>query len=116
MLPRPVPVSTSTRSCPPNGCSRQILKVCVVAADPEGYLLELSTGMDISGRRTEDIPPDLRAEVLDVAAEAFAAGQPAVVRSPADPASQAVYARTKAEGEAAVLTFRQTSGRIEHLL
>ena len=35
-----------------------------VATDPEGPLLELSTGMDISGRRTEDIPPDLRAEVL----------------------------------------------------
>lgn len=35
-----------------------------VATDPEGHLLELSTGMDISGRRTEDIPPDLRAEVL----------------------------------------------------
>src|SRR5262249_22129636 len=28
-----------------------------VAEDPEGHLLELSTGMDISGRRTEDIPP-----------------------------------------------------------
>ena len=35
-----------------------------VATDPEGHLLELSTGMDISGRHTEDIPPDLRAEVL----------------------------------------------------
>ena len=35
-----------------------------VAKDPEGYLLELSTGMDISGRRTEDIPTDFRAEVL----------------------------------------------------
>ena len=35
-----------------------------VATDPEGYLLALSTGMDISGRRTEDIPPDLRADVL----------------------------------------------------
>jgi hypothetical protein len=35
-----------------------------VATDPEGHLLELSTAMDISGRRTEDIPPDLRAEVL----------------------------------------------------
>jgi len=35
-----------------------------VAKDPEGYLLELSTGMDISGRHTEDIPPDFRAEVL----------------------------------------------------
>jgi cyanamide hydratase family protein with HD domain len=35
-----------------------------VTTDPEGHLLELSTAMDISGRRTEDIPPDLRAEVL----------------------------------------------------
>ena len=33
-------------------------------ADPEGHLLELSTAMDISGRRTEDIPADLRADVL----------------------------------------------------
>jgi cyanamide hydratase family protein with HD domain len=35
-----------------------------VAMDPEGHLLELSTGMDISGRHTEDIPPDFRADVL----------------------------------------------------
>ena len=35
-----------------------------VTQDPEGHLLELSTGMDISGRRTEDIPTDLRADVL----------------------------------------------------
>ena len=35
-----------------------------VAADPEGHLLELSTGMDISGRHTEAIPADLRADVL----------------------------------------------------
>ena len=35
-----------------------------VAADPEGHLLELSTGMDISGRRTKDIPTDLRRDVL----------------------------------------------------
>jgi hypothetical protein len=35
-----------------------------VATDPEGHLLEPSTAMDISGRRTEDIPPDLRADVL----------------------------------------------------
>ena len=35
-----------------------------VAEDPEGHLLELSTGMDISGRRTEDIPAGLRADVL----------------------------------------------------
>jgi hypothetical protein len=36
-----------------------------VAEDPEGHLLELSTGMDVSGRRTEDIPAGLRAEVLE---------------------------------------------------
>ena len=36
-----------------------------VAEDPEGHLLELSTGMDTSGRQTDDIPPDLRAEVLE---------------------------------------------------
>jgi hypothetical protein len=35
------------------------------AEDPEGHLLELSTGMDVSGRRTEDIPAGLRAEVLE---------------------------------------------------
>ena len=35
-----------------------------VAEDPEGHLLELSTGMDVSGRRTEEIPAGLRAEVL----------------------------------------------------
>ena len=35
-----------------------------VAKDPEGHLLEISTSMDISGRRTEDISPDLRADVL----------------------------------------------------
>ncbi|MEU0565821.1 HD domain-containing protein [Nonomuraea sp. NPDC005983] len=33
--------------------------------DPEGHLLELSTGMDISGRRTEEIPTPLREEVLE---------------------------------------------------
>jgi HD domain len=35
-----------------------------LAKDPEGYLLELSTSMDISGRRTKEIPPDLCADVL----------------------------------------------------
>jgi hypothetical protein len=35
-----------------------------IAKDPEGHLLELSTGMDISGRHTEEIPTDLRADVL----------------------------------------------------
>ncbi|NUR92701.1 MAG: HD domain-containing protein [Nonomuraea sp.] len=36
-----------------------------VDLDPEGHLLELSTGMDISGRRTEDIPADARAWALE---------------------------------------------------
>lgn len=36
-----------------------------VEQDPEGHLLELSTGMDISGRRTEDIPAGIRSEVLE---------------------------------------------------
>jgi len=35
-----------------------------LAEDPEGHLLELSTGMDISGRRTDEIPAELRQEVL----------------------------------------------------
>jgi len=32
--------------------------------DPEGHLLELSTGLDISGRNPHRWPDDLRAEVL----------------------------------------------------
>jgi HD superfamily phosphodiesterase len=43
---------------------RHMWNVVDVATDPEGHLLELSTGMDISGRRTEDIPPGLRADAL----------------------------------------------------
>jgi len=43
---------------------RHMWDVVDLATDPEGYLLEFSTGMDISGRRTEAIPPDLRADVL----------------------------------------------------
>jgi len=43
---------------------RHMWDVVDVATDPEGYLLELSTAMDISGRHTEAIPPDLRADVL----------------------------------------------------
>ncbi|WP_369139053.1 HD domain-containing protein [Modestobacter versicolor] len=35
-----------------------------VAADPEGHLLELATGLDISGRNPGDWPAELRAEVL----------------------------------------------------
>ena len=36
-----------------------------VTAAPEGHLLELATGLDVSGRRPEDWPADLRAEVLE---------------------------------------------------
>ncbi|WP_433244042.1 cyanamide hydratase [Streptosporangium sp. CA-135522] len=36
-----------------------------VSEDPEGHLLELSTALDISGRRSEDFPAALRAEVLE---------------------------------------------------
>ena len=34
------------------------------AADPEGHLLERATSLDISGRRLEEWPADLRADVL----------------------------------------------------
>ena len=34
------------------------------AVDPEGYLLECSTGFDISGRSPQDYPDELQAEVL----------------------------------------------------
>ncbi|SNS77966.1 hypothetical protein SAMN05216276_101613 [Streptosporangium subroseum] len=36
-----------------------------VAQDPEGHLLELSTGLDVSGRGADDFPAGLRAEVLE---------------------------------------------------
>ncbi len=35
-----------------------------VTADPEGYLLEIATGLDISGRNPSWWPEDLRAEVV----------------------------------------------------
>ncbi|MGY1843773.1 HD domain-containing protein [Modestobacter sp. SYSU DS0875] len=35
-----------------------------VDADPEGHLLELATGLDVSGRRPDDWPAGFRAEVL----------------------------------------------------
>ncbi|MEV0615575.1 HD domain-containing protein [Nonomuraea sp. NPDC050404] len=36
-----------------------------LAEDPEGHLLELSTGMDISGRGTDEIPAEVRREGLE---------------------------------------------------
>ncbi|WP_299957420.1 HD domain-containing protein [uncultured Modestobacter sp.] len=35
-----------------------------VATDPEGHLLELATGLDVSGRRPDDWPAAFRTEVL----------------------------------------------------
>ena len=35
-----------------------------VTVDPEGHLLELATGLDVSGRRPDDWPVAFRAEVL----------------------------------------------------
>lgn len=68
-----------------------------LATDPEGHLLELSTGMDISGRRTEDIPPDLRAEVLaryprlGLAEEFIASFEDQAARKPGCLAAQFVH-------------------------
>jgi hypothetical protein len=67
-----------------------------VATDPEGHLLELSTGMVISGRHTDDIPPDLRAEVLaryprlGLAEEFIAAFEDQAARKPLCRAAQLV--------------------------
>ena len=36
-----------------------------VEADPEGYLLEVATGLDISGRNPQWWPDELRADVVD---------------------------------------------------
>jgi len=35
------------------------------AMDPEGHLLEIATGLDISGARPDVLPPDFLAEVLE---------------------------------------------------
>lgn len=59
-----------------------------LAEDPEGHLLELSTGLDISGRNIEAIPAELRAEVLarhprgDLAAEFVACFESQAARKP----------------------------------
>ncbi|GAA4074466.1 HD domain-containing protein [Nonomuraea soli] len=43
---------------------RHMWDVVDVTEDPEGHLLELSTAMDISGRQTDEIPAEVRREVL----------------------------------------------------
>jgi HD superfamily phosphodiesterase len=67
-----------------------------VAADAEGHLLERSTGLDISGRRTDEIPAGLRAEVLqrwprlDIAAEFMSCITEQAQRKPDSTAGAAV--------------------------
>ncbi|MEV6153183.1 cyanamide hydratase [Nonomuraea sp. NPDC052129] len=69
-----------------------------LAEDPEGHLLELSTGMDISGRRTDEIPAEVRQEVLarhprlEIAKEFAACVTDQGTRKPASLAGQFVRA------------------------
>jgi hypothetical protein len=66
------------------------------ADDPEGHLLERSTALDISGRRPEDWPDDVRASVLaawprlDLAARFGACFTDQATRKPASSAAAAV--------------------------
>ena len=68
------------------------------AEDPEGHLLELATGLDVSGRRAEAFPASLRAEVLDrhprlgLGPEFVACFQDQAARKPASPAGRMVAA------------------------
>ncbi|WP_141579577.1 HD domain-containing protein [Actinomadura sp. WMMA1423] len=67
-----------------------------VEQDPEGHLLELATGIDISGRGLQGIPPGLRAEVLeryprlDLAEEFTARFRDQAARKPGSTAAVAV--------------------------
>lgn len=76
------------------------------AADPEGYLLECSTGFDISGRAPEDYPDELRAEVmqryprLDLASEFLACFEDQARRKPDSTAAAAVRSGIAARLEA----------------
>lgn len=65
--------------------------------DPEGHLLELSTGLDISGRNPDQWPDDLRAEVLaqyprlGIAAEFTACMATQAARKPDSSAASLVH-------------------------
>jgi HD domain-containing protein len=67
-----------------------------VTADPEGYLLEIATGLDISGRHPEWWPEQLRRDVvgeiprLGLREEFLRCFQDQAVRKPASTAAQAV--------------------------
>jgi hypothetical protein len=56
---------------PPDRCTRaaeiivrHMREPVAPEADPEGFLLQRATALDISGRQLEQVPPDLRREVL----------------------------------------------------
>jgi hypothetical protein len=76
------------------------------AADPEGFLLECSTGFDISGRAAEDYPVELRAAVLDryprldLASEFLACFEDQARRKPDSSAAAAVRSGIAARLEA----------------
>jgi hypothetical protein len=68
------------------------------AIDPEGHILCASTGMDISGRRANDLPEPLRTEVLahyprlDLTTEFTACFADQATRKPTSTAANAVRA------------------------
>jgi hypothetical protein len=68
------------------------------AEDPEGHLLELATGLDVSGRRPEAFPAALRADVLHrhprlgLGPEFVACFRDQAARKPASPAGRMVAA------------------------
>ena len=67
-----------------------------VEVDPEGYLLEVATGLDISGRNPQWWPADLRADVVEqiprlgLAAEFTACFRSQAVRKPDSTAASAI--------------------------
>jgi hypothetical protein len=74
------------------------------AFDPEGYLLEVSTGFDISGRNASSWPQDLRAEVV--------AAYPRLGIGPEFTACFSAEAARKPDSRAAGLVRRGIADRI----
>lgn len=72
--------------------------------DPEGYLLEIATGLDISGRNPQWWPDELRAEVL--------ADFPRLGLGPEFTACFAAEAERKPESSAAAAMASGVAGRI----
>jgi hypothetical protein len=76
-----------------------------VAEDAEGYLLEIATGLDISGANPQWWPADLRAEVL--------ADFPRLGLGPEFTACFAAEAARKPDSSAAAAMANGIAGRIE---